>query len=93
MRMATRGCSACGSIWIGLLRQGSYGVWYFHRKGGTYKSGTFKGMDLACGDQEQGVYAGLLIRAVVGAAGELVEGPCLVVEKILELNGGVKLLA
>lgn len=36
--------------------QTTCGVWYFHRKGGTYKSGSFK-------------------------------GPCLVVDKILELNG------
>ncbi|CAK9010418.1 unnamed protein product [Durusdinium trenchii] len=67
--------------------QASCGVWYFHRKGGTYKSGSFKGMDLACGDKEQNVFAGLLVRAVIDSSDKLIEGPCLVVDKILELNG------
>ena len=68
-------------------RQASCGVWYFHKKGGTYKSGSFKGMDLACGDKDRDVFAGLLLRSVVDADGKLTEGPCLVVDKILELNG------
>ena len=44
-------------------------------------------MDLACGDKEHNVFAGLLIRAVIDSADKLIEGPCLVVDKILELNG------
>ena len=68
-------------------RQTSCGVWYFHRKGGTYKSGSFKGMDLACGDKDKNVFAGLLLRAVLDPSDKLIEGPCLVVDKILEMNG------
>lgn len=67
--------------------QTTCGVWYFHRKGGTYKSGSFKGMDLACGDKAGNVFAGLLLRAVIDPLDKLIEGPCLVVDKILELNG------
>jgi len=69
------------------MRQTTCGVWYFHRKGGTYKSGSFKGMDLACGDKAGNVFAGLLLRAVIDPLDKLIEGPCLVVDKILELNG------
>lgn len=67
--------------------QATCGNWYFHKKGGTYKSGSFKGMDLACGDKESNVFAGLLLRAIIDSSEKLIEGPCLVVDKILELNG------
>eukprot|EP00427_Karlodinium_veneficum_P021087 CAMPEP_0169109184 /NCGR_PEP_ID=MMETSP1015-20121227/25829_1 /TAXON_ID=342587 /ORGANISM="Karlodinium micrum, Strain CCMP2283" /LENGTH=331 /DNA_ID=CAMNT_0009170863 /DNA_START=43 /DNA_END=1038 /DNA_ORIENTATION=+ len=68
--------------------QGSCGVWYFHRKGGSYKSGSFKGLDLACGNKDAGVHAGLLLRAVIDCSSdEIVEGPCLVVDRILKLSG------
>ena len=69
------------------MRQATCGNWYFHKKGGTYKSGSFKGMDLACGDKESNVFAGLLLRAIIDSSEKLIEGPCLVVDKILELNG------
>lgn len=69
--------------------QRSCGVWYFHRKGGTFKSGTFKGLDLAVGDGPAGVAGGLLLRAVRplegGTAGAVTEGSCLVVDRILKL--------
>jgi len=65
--------------------QGCCGVWYFHRQGKSFKSGTFKGLDLACGDDQSGVRAGLLLRSVqqLEAGSKLVEGPCLVVDLIL----------
>ena len=44
-------------------------------------------MDLACGDKAGNVFAGLLLRAVIDPLDKLIEGPCLVVDKILELNG------
>ena len=44
-------------------------------------------MDLACGDKESNVFAGLLLRAIIDSSEKLIEGPCLVVDKILELNG------
>ena len=64
------------------------GCWYFHRKGGSYKSGSFKGMDLACGDSATGTHAGLLVRSIMDCdADNLIEGPCLVVDHILRLSG------
>lgn len=72
---------------IDMPRQATCGNWYFHKKGGTYKSGSFKGMDLACGDKESNVFAGFLLRAIIDSSEKLIEGPCLVVDKILELNG------
>lgn len=73
--------------------QNSCGVWYFHRKGGSFKAGSFKGLDLACGDEGKGVFAGLLLRTVrpllpngsPEATGT--EGPSLLVDRILKLNG------
>eukprot|EP01062_Namystynia_karyoxenos_P004215 TRINITY_DN11486_c0_g1_i1.p1 TRINITY_DN11486_c0_g1~~TRINITY_DN11486_c0_g1_i1.p1 ORF type:complete len:382 (+),score=151.89 TRINITY_DN11486_c0_g1_i1:74-1147(+) len=69
------------------------GVWYFHKRGGTFKAGSFKGMDLACGGKapagagKEAVHAGLLIRSIEDATtGHIVEGPCLVVDHILKKN-------
>lgn len=74
--------------------QNCCGVWYFHRHGGSFKAGSFKGLDLACGDGARGVHAGLLIRSVAPLEGSppalaapVTEGPCLVVDRILALNG------
>jgi 3-methyladenine DNA glycosylase Mpg len=59
---------------------------YFHRSGKSktsgYKGGTFKGVDLTFGDGE--IYFGILIRTIENE-NEIVEGPCRVVNKILEL--------
>lgn len=70
------------------------GQWYFHRFGKTYKSGTYKGMDLSFGKGKH-AFGGILIRAItsVGAINgknlppnEFVEGPCNTVSRILEHN-------
>eukprot|EP00971_Amphidinium_carterae_P121056 2398074-Amphidinium_carterae.1 len=49
-------------------------------------------MDLACGDAEAGVHAGLLVRAIrkiaAGGGGTIVEGPSLVVDAVLAGNHG-----
>jgi hypothetical protein len=68
--------------------------WYFHKQfGGNYKSGTYKGLDITFGyndDEVQinnDVYGGILIRSIVNmTTNEIIEGPCKVVNKILELN-------
>jgi len=63
------------------------GKWYFHRQAGKgYKGGTFKGVDLTCGPA--GVAGGILIRAIIdGRTGDLIEGPCKVVEALLAATG------
>lgn len=74
--------------------QGFCGVWYFHRQGSSFKGGSFKGLDLACGDAVAGVHAGLLIRSVSDLeTGKIVEGPSLVVDHILKLNGAPSIVA
>lgn len=58
--------------------------WYFHRfKNGSYRGGTYKGMDLTMGDEK--TFGGILIRSIehIGS-GTLIEGPCRVVNHILE---------
>lgn len=70
------------------------GGWYFHKKGGSFKSGTFKGMDLACGGGlGSGIHAGFLVRAIQETGGRIIEGPCLVVDEILKLNGAASIAA
>ena len=65
--------------------------WYFHKQGtnGGYKGGTYKGLDLTAGNRKNGVYCGFLIRSLLQEGEDKpIEGPCLCVNKILELNGG-----
>jgi hypothetical protein len=61
-------------------------TFYFHKfKTGTYKSGTFKGLDLTFGDSENNAYFGILIRSIQSIkTGNITEGPCNVVNKILD---------
>src|SRR5690242_14156776 len=61
------------------------GRWYFHRTGGVYRSGSFKGLDVAFGDGHS--HAGLLIRGVETAAGTLIDGPSLTVDHVLRKSG------
>jgi hypothetical protein len=72
--------------------QRQIGAWYFHRSGERYRGGTYKGLDITFGSSE--AFGGILIRSVervatardrAGAAA-LIDGPCLVVDHILELT-------
>ncbi|AVL95176.1 hypothetical protein ma789 [Moumouvirus australiensis] len=60
-------------------------TFYFHKfKTGTYKSGTFKGMDITIGSKKHDTYFGILIRSIQRIkTGEMIEGPCNTVNKIL----------
>lgn len=60
---------------------------YFHKfKNGSYKSGTYKGLDITFGSTNS--YFGILIRSMLNVnSGEFIEGPCRCVNKILELFG------
>jgi len=67
--------------------QKSCGKWYFHKSGSgdTYKSGTYKGMDLAFGNKD--AFAGVLIRCIEDLGSKkLIEGPCMCVDHILSVN-------
>ena len=65
--------------------QRARGRWYFHRTGGTYKGGSFKGIDLTFGDGE--AYGGVLIRGLERPDGTLVDGPSLCVDHLLAACG------
>lgn len=66
--------------------QQTFGKWYFHRfPNGSYKSGTYKGMDLTLGNKD--TFFGVLIRSIYDQeSDEMIDGPCKTVNKILELN-------
>ena len=60
---------------------------YFHKKGGNYKSGTFKGMDLVL-SQGKDNYFGILIRAIYDIDEDnFISGPCNSVNEILNILG------
>lgn len=61
-----------------------YGKWYFHKYRGTsYKSGTYKGLDLTLGNGK--IYFGILIRAIYNEDdAEFICGPCNSVNRILK---------
>lgn len=65
--------------------QEEFARWYFHRSGGTYKSGSYKGLDLAFG--APGAPAGVLIRGLETPAGKLVDGPSMCVDHVLAGTG------
>jgi hypothetical protein len=66
-----------------------FGRFYFHKfKNGSYKSGTYKGMDLTFGDKKNNLYCGILIRSMMDIdTNDFIEGPCKCVNKILEIFG------
>ncbi len=66
--------------------QRRFGGWYFHRTGSGYRGGTYKGLDLAFGDDDAA--GGILVRAIERTEdAALVEGPCRVVDHVLALTG------
>jgi hypothetical protein len=58
------------------------GRWYFHRTGGMYRSGSFKGFDLTFGDGT--AFGGCLIRGIETPDGTLIDGPSLCVDYLIE---------
>ena len=69
-------------------RQKTWGNWYFHTfANGSFKGGTFKGLDLTLGNNKD-VYFGILIRSIQDLkTREIIEGPCKCVNRILEIYG------
>lgn len=59
--------------------------WYFHKyHNGTYKSGTYKGLDITFGN-EKDIYGGILIRSIMNnKTKEFITGPCNTVNYILK---------
>jgi hypothetical protein len=65
--------------------QFSIGHWYFHRTRGTYRGGSFKGLDLTFGQGEAS--GGVLIRGLETPEGTLIDGPSLCVDHLLDATG------
>lgn len=65
--------------------QQEFGRWYFHRAGGTYRNGSFKGLDLAIGNVD--AHGGILLRGLETPDGKLVDGPSLLVNHLLTVTG------
>jgi hypothetical protein len=61
------------------------GRWYFHKTGGVYRSGSFKGLDLTFGDGT--AHGGFLFRGLEKPGGELVDGPSLLTDYLLSKCG------
>jgi 3-methyladenine DNA glycosylase Mpg len=61
------------------------GHWYFHRSRGTYRGGSFKGLDLTFGDPTSS--GGILIRGLETRDGTLIDGPSLCVDHLLDATG------
>src|SRR5690242_4649153 len=64
------------------------GYWYFHRTGGVYRSGSFKGLDLTFGHEDAS--GGILIRGLETPDGKLIDGPSLCVDHLLDATGAAK---
>ena len=73
--------------------------WYFHKMGGAYKSGSYKGLDVSFGKPDIGAVGGILLRSLMpvtvenldgklivsgGGKDAFIEGPCNCVNRILE---------
>ena len=62
--------------------------WYFHRDGGQYRGGSFKGLDLSFGPED--AYGGILIRTLEAPDGSLINGCSLCVDHLLSVTGYAK---
>jgi len=73
----------------GDVEQSTIGNWYFHRQnGGSYKGGSFKGLDLTFGYSTKKSYGGILLRSIKSVlSGNILEGPCRIVDYILKECG------
>ena len=63
----------------------NYGSWYFHKFGnGSYKGGTFKGLDITLGNSKN-KYAGILIRSIYDIKNKkMICGPSNLVTELLK---------
>ena len=70
--------------------QKKFGKWYFHQtKKGNYKGGTFKGLDMTFGedneDEDKNIYFGILIRSIFNESDKkFITGPCNSVNALLK---------
>lgn len=59
------------------------GTWYLHKyKNGSYKNGTWKGIDLTFGNRKENIYGGILLRTI-SSNNNTISGSCNVVNNIM----------
>ncbi|KAF9900767.1 hypothetical protein EC991_006909 [Linnemannia zychae] len=66
--------------------QKTCGEWYFHKMNGSYKGGSYKGLDITFGKHDT-CFGGILIRGIQlsnDPTATIIEGPCLVVDQVLK---------
>lgn len=61
--------------------QKTSGRWYFHRDQGTYRGGSFKGLDISFGPPD--VFGGILLRSLEQPDGTVINGCSLLVDSLL----------
>lgn len=65
--------------------QKRFGAWYFHRTGGEYRGGTYKGLDVAFGGDD--AFGGILVRGAERLRDQTyLDGPCVFVDHALALT-------
>ena len=64
--------------------QQTCGQWYFHRDEGSYRGGSFKGLDISFGPE--GDFGGILIRTIADHEGNIVNGCSLCVDHMLKVT-------
>ena len=64
--------------------QSLFGRWYAHRVGKGYKGGSFKGIDFTFG--RDGSFGGMLIRSIETPEGDVICGPSLCVDRLIQLG-------
>jgi hypothetical protein len=70
--------------------QRANGTWYFHRSGGSYRGGSFKGLDITFGGESCG---GILIRTLRASDGTVTNGSSLCVDRLLACTGHASVAA
>ncbi|KAI9240567.1 MAG: hypothetical protein BYD32DRAFT_408168 [Podila humilis] len=66
--------------------QKTCGEWYFHKMNGSYKGGSYKGLDITFGRHDT-CFGGILVRGIQlsnDPMAIIIEGPCLVVDQVLK---------
>lgn len=65
--------------------QRMFGKLYFHTFRGSFREGTYRGMDITFGNEE--ISGGILVRSIEKSDGTIEEGPCKCVNRFLQTLG------
>lgn len=76
----------------GSEEQKKTGLFYFHKRGGTYQEGNIKGVDITFGTENR--FGGILLRGLQNLEDEAdyIDGPGRLSQRIVDTYGGVKVI-